>query len=111
MLHPDAPRTAILLDDDNLIRMTWQLAARVYGVELAIFSTPGELEEHLPSIPKDTPIYVDVSLAGGIRGDDIARDLAGNGFSTIYLTTGYEPSQIPAVKGVRAVLGKDPPWM
>ena len=104
------PRHAVLLDDDELIHMTWRLAARKHAVELEIFSSYESMVPLLPGIPLDTPLYVDVSLQSGARGEDIAKDLIARGYREVYLTTGYDAHHVAQVAGVRAILGKTPPW-
>jgi hypothetical protein len=59
--------------------------------------------------PKDTPIYIDSELGGGIKGEDIARDLHQKGFTDITLETGHNPEKFADIIWLK-ITGKQSPW-
>lgn len=100
---------ACLIDDDHLIRMTWELSAKNYKKSILTFDSYESFCSKAKSIENQTPIYVDVNLGNGVIGTDIAIKLYNMGYKNIYLTTGYEPSEIDNIPSfVTAVRGKDP---
>jgi hypothetical protein len=101
---------ALLLDDDPLTRMTWELAAKSKGINLVAFSNPKEFLAAVEGIRKDTSIYLDCELADGVRGEAIAKDLYAQGFTNLTLATGHSPETLPPMPWIRQVMGKEPPW-
>jgi signal transduction histidine kinase len=110
-LHIAKPRErydAIVIDDDTLVHMTWKMAAKEIGKRLICYSTPHDFLSHADSFDLSTPVFIDVNLSNGIRGEDVAIQIAALGFSNINLATGYESDSVIAPSCVRCVVGKDP---
>lgn len=107
---PQTGVVAVLLDDDALVHMTWKVAAKSKDVSLATFRDSKEFLAAVERFPKATAIYLDSELGGGVRGEDIARDLHAQGFTNLHLTTGHAPETLPAMPWIKQVLGKEPPW-
>lgn len=107
---PAAGAAAVLLDDDPLVRMTWKMAARTKGVELAVFEDPAALLAAAAGLPASTPVYIDSNLGNGLKGEDIARALHDRGFTELYLQTGHQPRDFAGLTFLKGVLGKNPPW-
>ena len=61
----------ILLDDDDLVKMTWKHAAGKRN--LLFFSRPDDLINYLPRLQKSCPIHIDSGLGNGIKGEDVAK--------------------------------------
>jgi len=104
-----AAARAVLLDDDILVQMNWRLAAKAAGIEFSAFETAGEFASGIEGLPKDTLLYIDSELGAGVKGEDIAQDLRGKGFSAITLTTGHAPEKFAHLAWLK-VTGKEPPW-
>lgn len=102
--------TTVLLDDDALIRSFWSLAARKAGVSFAAFATREEFLNGIAPLGRDTVVYIDAQLGGGVRGEDVAKEAHTLGFQKIYLCTGLPPDALGTFPWVAGVLGKDPPW-
>jgi hypothetical protein len=100
----------LLLDDDALTRMTWEMTAKAKGIKLAAFSNPNEFLAAAAGVPKDTAIYLDCELSGGVRGEAVAKDLHSQGFTNLSLATGHPPDTLPSMPWIRQVVGKEPPW-
>ena len=71
----------------------------------------GSAEEFLAAareIDLETPLYIDVNLGTGIKGQDFALEAARIGFTNIFLATGYDVQDVARPDCVTAVVGKDP---
>src|SRR5262249_26315782 len=66
---------AILIDDDILVHLCWKMIAKEKQKVLALFTTSDDFMNEVASFTKDVPIYIDVSLANGIRGEEIAKKI------------------------------------
>jgi FixJ family two-component response regulator len=103
---------AVLVDDDALVRMSWKLIAKNKKLEFLAFEKPDELMKVIAEVPKDTPIYLDSNLGGGIRGEQVAVELHQLGFTELFIATGYEREQLSNIPSwIRGVVGKEPPWL
>jgi len=101
---------AILIDDDSLIRDCWQFKAEKTNLNLESFSSAIDFFNVEDAYKRDTPIYLDVSLGHGVRGDEVALSLFSMGFNNIYLVTGYEPETFTHLTFIKGVIGKAPPF-
>lgn len=101
---------AVLIDDDILVRMSWERGARLKGYSLLALTSPREFFALADQIDFSTPIYVDSNLGNDIRGEDISKEIKALGFREIYLATGYEPSSFPALPWLSGIVGKKAPW-
>ncbi len=108
--NPVALVDAILIDDDSLIHLTWEMAAKAAGKQLRAFLHPDRFFEVAESISKLSPVYVDANLGSGIKGEEIAKKVSDLGFKKVYLATGYEPEKFLACTFLSGVLGKEPPF-
>jgi CheY-like chemotaxis protein len=101
---------AVLIDDDPLVRMVWKMAAKQKGKVILLVSSASEFLEKIDQIDPSTPLYIDSHLGEEVKGEDFARDLSTRGFAEIYLATGYRAESFGALPGIKAVVGKDPPF-
>jgi signal transduction histidine kinase len=108
-----APRTlldAVLIDDDDLVHVLWRMSADQNGKSIAMFKSPDLFMQKADQFQKSINIYIDVSLADGVRGDDIARELSLLGFKNLWLATGYDASAYVNLPFLKGVISKDPPF-
>lgn len=105
-LQPDF----VLLDDDPLIHLMWQVSGAERGKNVLFFSNAQEFFSIVPSLPLDTPVYIDANLGNGVRGEDVILALWKQGFTQIYLATGYSGDTFPSLPKDVQVVGKEPPW-
>lgn len=108
---PSSHLEYVLIDDCPITRGNWEITARVMGKRLATFGHPDHFMKTIDSVPKDTKLYVDVNLSDGIRGEDVSRELHAKGFTNIYLATGAQPDEFKNLWWIKAVIGKDPPFL
>jgi hypothetical protein len=100
----------VLLDDDALIRLGWEVAAREACVSLFSFATPEELLGAVEKIPKNSIFYIDAILANGERGEDVAKELFDRGFREIYLATNLSFDSSRNLSWIKGTQGKQPPF-
>jgi len=103
-------RCAVLLDDDLLVHMNWKIAAKGAGVELRAYKEPEALLAGIDALAKDTPVYIDSELGGGVKGEDIAKELREKDFTDITMATGHKPEKFARLPWLK-VSGKEPPWV
>lgn len=99
----------VLIDDDDLIREAWQLAAES-SVGLMCFSGSADFLRRQRLVPRHAEIYIDSNLGDGQRGEDVAIVLANLGFKNISITTARPMDGVLMPTCVRGVIGKRPPW-
>jgi len=102
---------AVLIDDDSLVHATWRISASKLGKKLQTFSTIKAFITQADTIDRQTPVYVDVELDEGHRGDMESVQIYRLGFNKIYLATGHEPEAFSELKHISGVVGKEPPWV
>ena len=101
---------AVLVDDDPLVRMSWKMVAQQKGKSILLCNSVDDFREKMAELDRSTPIYLDSNLGGGLRGEEFAIELAQEGFTEVFLATGYRTSDFEGLPGVKAVVGKDPPF-
>jgi hypothetical protein len=109
-LIPTENQTNILIDNDELVRLTWESTARKKGINLTSFHNFEKVNEIITTLSKDSNFYIDSQLDDGILGENIATHLNQIGFINIYITSGHDASRfihLPFLKGIK---DKSPPW-
>lgn len=101
---------AILIDDDDLARATWRMAASKRGKRLRVFATAAEFFMEAGSLDRATPVYVDAELGQGVDGAVESARMRQLGFEEIYLATGHDPARYVGLSQLKGVVGKEPPW-
>ncbi|MDP3543216.1 MAG: hypothetical protein Q8T11_12180, partial [Elusimicrobiota bacterium] len=101
---------AVLLDDDLLVHMAWEIAAESRGLRFLSLKSREELLANAEQLPKNTPIYLDSELGDGVHGMNVAEELHARGFSELYLATGHAPESFPQTAYIKRIVGKEPPW-
>jgi len=99
---------AIVIDDDPLVHMTWRMAASDQGKSVICFHSPGDFFAKAEGFSPASPVFIDVSLADGVRGEAVAEQVADLGFSDIVLATGHEATLLKPSARVKRVIGKEP---
>jgi signal transduction histidine kinase len=101
---------AVLIDDDRLARMTWAAAAKKSGKLLLTYSSSAEFLAASGAIDRRTPVYIDVELVDGMRGESASLRIHELGFREVYLATGHPAEKFKGLAHLRGVVGKEPPW-
>ena len=100
----------ILIDDDTLMQLTWKMAAKAAGKEIIVFRNPVDFFKDAGSLDHAIPVYIDSNLGNGIKGEEVAKEIRKQGFSRIYLSTGYAPEDLGDLPWIDGIVGKDPIW-
>jgi len=101
--------SAVLIDDDMLVRRSWEVAARRKDINLKSYASYAGFIKESNNCPASAKIYIDSEL-GEERGEVIAEDLFKKGFKEIWLETGHSASKFAGNKYIKGVLGKEPPF-
>ncbi len=102
---------AILIDDDEeLVHMSWAMAANTAGKTLKSFSHPDQFFAVADKLEMSSSVYVDANLGAEIKGEVVAEKIFKMGFSNVYLATGYEAANYTQYTFLKGVLGKEPPF-
>jgi signal transduction histidine kinase len=98
---------AVIIDDDDILRQTWELEAIDKKLNLYSFASPDEFERIMDTVPFNTPIYIDSKLSHGLKGEIVSKKYFDQGFKNIYLITGYEKTKFKNLSWIKDVKGKD----
>ncbi len=109
------PMDAILIDDDELVHLSWRYAAKRVGRTLVGFKDADSFFSASGQLDRCVPLYIDSCLGKGtdgrdVLGQEIARRVSEMGFQEIYLATGLAPESLGPLPWIKGVRGKDPPW-
>lgn len=99
---------AILIDDDSLVHMSWNLFAVENNKKYKTFYTVTDFLKVKADYEQTTPIYIDSNLADNIKGEEVSKEIYSAGFKNIFIATGYEASSIPNYPWIKGVVGKIP---
>ena len=101
---------AILIDDSDLMRQTWELVSILSAKKLFCFASIADFERQKSTINCKTPIYIDSELGDSIKGEEYAKTLYEQGFKEIYLVTGHPVSHFSEMPWITGIVDKDPPF-
>lgn len=108
LAKPKQKLDCILIDDDPLIEMAWEMVAKKKGKSFKYFSHPDELFEKISDYDFETPLYIDQYLGGNIKGDVVSKKFFDLGFKNIYLCTGADNEDFKNLNWIKQVRGKEP---
>lgn len=100
----------ILIDDDELVRITWGFKAKKVGVPFKSFKNYHDFKLSLYDIPKNSYIYLDSELDDKLKGEEIAKELHQQGFANICIASGNDKSHFKNLTFLKDIRGKTPPW-
>ena len=93
----------VLIDNEEFIRVTWEVSASESDLSCATFSSVEEFIGVSHLIPRNVPLFIDSDLGQGRLGQSFAPQLRALGFERIYLATGYgdlADQELPSIDGV-----------
>lgn len=103
-------KSYVLIDNDKLIRMSWELSAKKENVNLSTFSCVDDFLKKSEEFIHDSIIYIDHELDNNLFGTIEAKKIFDLGFYDIYLATGHSPSEINLPSYFKGICGKRPPF-
>lgn len=101
----------ILIDDDEMIRAAWTLAATSSGTPLSTFASSDEFHQVINNYTKQTLIYIDSDLGNSKKGELYAKELYDLGYTEIYLATGHSRDLFEKIWWIKSIVGKEPPFL
>ncbi len=101
---------SILVDDDPLVRMIWEHAAKEKKIKFKTYQSSKEFLRDIKDINLSSKVYIDSNLGNDEKGEELAQHLHSKNFTSLYITTGYEPEEFNSLTFLKGILGKTPPW-
>ena len=111
-IEPSKKIEAVLIDDHEVFRQDWQEAAASKGLFIVTCASVSEFLDRYRHLPKNTAIYVDEFLDGGLMGQKESLELAKAGFDNLHLATfdSMAIGDLPLYPHLKSVQGKAPPF-
>lgn len=100
----------ILIDDDQIPHMMWEMDAKEKKINFKGYFNPEDFFIDLDQFDLNSSIYIDSNLGNGVSGVDIAKKAYDLGFKNIHICTGYDPNDFQNIYWVKSVRGKEPFW-
>jgi FixJ family two-component response regulator len=100
----------VLIDDDELVRMTWTFKAEANQVKLQTYASVELFLKDEKNLSRDSLVYLDSDL-GDVLGEEFVLTLHQLGFLQVHLATGKDASEV--IKNVGhfiSISGKEPPF-
>jgi hypothetical protein len=101
----------VFIDNDDLMRTVWSLAAEEAGLNISTYSSPSEFNNEINKYQKDTLIYIDSDLDDNVKGEEYAKHLYDLGFTELFLATGYPPEHFTGFPWIKFIVSKEPPFI
>ena len=100
----------ILIDNDLLIRKSWELQAKKENVNLTTFSSIQDFLDNSDKFSHSVTIYIDSDLDDGILGEIEAEKIFNLGFKKLYLASGksFTTKELPHY--ILSAESKRPPY-
>ena len=99
----------VLIDDDDLIRMTWEMVSSNRGDTLCFFDSCTAFIEGQKKPSKENPIFIDWSMSEENLLRSFIRELYEQGYQKLYITTGFDPSTIEKPAEIQKIVSKEYP--
>jgi len=99
----------IFIDDSVYLTDAWKMQAELSNKKLMIFNHVNDILQTIHYFQKETPIYIDSNLDHVMKGEELAKILYDQGFTTLYLCTGMDSLDFPAMPWIKAIIGKEYP--
>lgn len=103
-------KSMVLIDDDELVRLTWSLAARRTNISISLYETIDEFIGDSVRHPLETPIFVDSMLRNGVIGESESKRVYDLGFKNLSITTAKSNLEITPPEWICNVVNKRFPF-
>ena len=101
----------ILIDDDELVRMSWEISAKKENIQFKAFSSVSEFLSEKENFSKKSEIFIDSYLGENLMGEDEARKIYDLGFHNISLASGKDFENRELFPWIKKNQGKKVPWI
>jgi len=105
---PSETLKVVLIDDDRFIRINWSMYCHERGIEFQSFESVDQFVNQKDKIDKNSKIFIDSSLKHDQRGELESEVIYKEGFKNLYLSTGFNSSEINAPEWILNVFSKSP---
>lgn len=109
LVNPSRNHEIVLIDDDDIIKRSWERKANQKKVKFSAFDTIHDFINEANNISKEAYIYIDSNLKNNIKGEVESKKIFQIGFRKIYISTGYPPESIQKPTWVIAIVSKSFP--
>ena len=99
-------REAILIDDDPIIHMGWEMEAKEQGVKLTCYKTIRDFLVDASKYDHSVAVFIDSDLGDSIKGEIESEKIYNLGFKNLYLATGHQAKDIEKPKWIKSIVGK-----
>jgi signal transduction histidine kinase len=99
----------VLIDNDELVCITWEMKAKKSGQNLKIFKSSIEVFSNIHQFPADTTFYIDSELDNE-KGEDIALRLYNMGYLNLIMCSGYSKDKFSHLTYIKSIITKSPPF-
>jgi len=110
ILFPVLDNVFVLIDDDDLVRMTWEMKAKKNNLILLTFSSIELFNLSKNTLSKDAIIYIDSDLGDALKGEEIAQVLYNEGFRNISIASGFSADHFKDLTFLRTIISKSAPF-
>ncbi len=100
----------ILIDDDSLLTDAWKIKGDMFGKKVTTFTNIQDFMSVSHIYKKNIPIYIDSNLGNGIKGEEVSKNLFMNGFTDLYLSTGFNSNNFEGLFWIKEIVGKEVPF-
>ncbi len=104
----NAIKSYILIDDDPLIRLMWENAAKKEEKKLITYERVSDFIKEEALFSKNAKIIIDSQLGEGLKGEEEAEKIFKCGFKNIILATGYSKEDVNQTPWIKEIRGKRP---
>lgn len=106
----DCLADVVLVDNDELCRIMWERKAKNKGIKILTCSSPDQFTKIKNVLSPHTAIYLDSDLGDGLKGEEFALALHKEGFSNLFMATGYGKEKFSDYNFLSGVISKTPPF-
>ncbi len=96
----------VLIDDDELIHLSWKMEAKRRDVKLHCFLSIEDFIKNAQSFSKKTKVFIDINLGNDVRGDVASEEIFKLGFLNLFLASGFSESEVSKPSWIKDFSGK-----
>ena len=108
-LKTKGPRELVLIDDDKFTRLNWEIKSKEAKISFTSYSSPDDFHKNIKKHSKDSWVFIDSILSGGLRGEERAREIYESGFQNITLCTNLDGIELSDYPWIKSISGKTYP--